>query len=94
MNRKSVNALVVLNLVLLVALFVIGMAPSPATAQGLGGGPEFLMIAGKSTIRDNVSTVYLMELQTASMIAVQFDTRNDSLEVVGTRNLGADFSTR
>lgn len=94
MNRKSVSALVVLNAVLLVALFVIGLSPAPATAQGLGGGPEFLMIAGKSQIRDNVSTIYLMELRSAQMLAVQFDTRNDSLEVVGARNLGPDFSSR
>lgn len=94
MNRKSVHALVVLNLVLLVALFVIGLSPAPATAQGLGGGPEFLMIAGKSQIRDNVSTIYLVELQSAQMLAIQFDTRNDSLEVVGARSLSADFSAR
>lgn len=94
MNRQSVGGLVVLNVVLLAALFVIGLQPAPATAQGLGGGPEFLMIAGQSTIRDNVSTVYLMELRSASMLAVQFDTRNDSLDFIGARNLGADFSGR
>lgn len=94
MNRKSVGGLIVLNTVLLAALFVISLSPAPATAQGLGGGPEFLMIAGKSTIRENVSTIYLMELRSAQMVAVQFDSRNDSLEVVGGRNLGPDFSSR
>jgi hypothetical protein len=94
MNRKSLSALVVLNVVLLVALFVIGLTPEPAPAQGLGGGHEFLMIAGKSQIRDNVSSVYLIELQTAQMLALQFDSRNDSLDVVGARNLRPDFSAR
>jgi hypothetical protein len=92
MNRKSFSALVVLNVVLLAALAVIGLSPSQATAQGLGGGPEFLMIAGKSPLRENVSTIYLMELRTAQMLAVQYDSRNDSVEVVGARSIGQDLA--
>ena len=92
MNKKSFSALVVLNTVLLAALFVIGLSPAPVTAQGLGGGPEFLMIAGKSPIRENLSTIYLMELRSAQMLALQYDSRNDSVEVVGARNVGQDIS--
>jgi|GEM_PF-4538273 hypothetical protein len=92
MNRKSFSALVVLNVVLLAALAVIGLSPSQATAQGLGGGPEFLMIAGKSPLRENVSTIYLMELRTAQMLAIQYDSRNDSVEVVGARSIGQDLA--
>lgn len=92
MNRKSFSALVVLNTVLLAALFVIGLSPAPVTAQGLGGGPEFLMIAGKSPIRESLSTIYLMELRSAQMLALQYDSRNDSVEVVGARNVGQDIT--
>jgi hypothetical protein len=92
MNRKSFSALVVLNVVLLAALAVIGLSPSQATAQGLGGGPEFLMIAGKSPLRENISTIYLMELRTAQMLAIQYDSRNDSVDVVGARNIGQDLA--
>ncbi len=92
MNRKSFSALVVLNVVLLAALFVIGLSPTQVTAQGLGGGPEFLMIAGKSPSRENVSTIYLMELRSAQMLAIQYDSRNDSVEVVGARNIGQDLA--
>ena len=80
MNRKSLRALVVLNVVLLVALVVVGLTPQPA--QGQFARAEYIMVSGRVTGRAQQAAVYLINLQTAQIAAIMFNSANNQLEAI------------
>jgi len=89
MNKRSLRALIVLNVVLLVMLGVFTFAPQPAEAQ-LGGQSNYMMIAGQS-LGSTASTVYVIDTARGSMIGVQYNIGKRRLESVGWRVMTNDF---
>jgi len=90
MNKQSLSALVVLNVVLLVALLVVTLSPPPAQAQ-LGGRGDYVMIAGQVVGLQDRALIYLLELKTLRLAAVTFDTRNNRLDIIAGKELAPDM---
>ena len=91
MNQRSLAALIALNVVLLAALVVTVFSPQPAQAQ-FGGSSQYLMISGEVAGRTNQSGVYIINLQTSRMIAVLFNSSNNKLEYIDSRDISRDGS--
>jgi len=92
MNKRSLKALIVLNAVLLVALAVSVFAPAPQEAYAqFGGRADYLMIAGETTGRPQQATVYIINLRTAQMVSVIFNSDNNSLTLFGGRDVARDM---
>jgi hypothetical protein len=89
MNRKSLPALVALNVVLLIAVVLITLTPQPVQAQF--GRSSFLMISGEVVGQRQRNVVYIIDTSTAKMITVMFNSANDKLEIIAGRDLAQDF---
>ncbi len=89
MNRKALGALITLNVVLLVALVLSSHVPQ-ATAQAFGG-PQYRMIAGKTAGRSGQSVVYITDLASTKMVAVIFNSANNTLSPLDGRVLKDDM---
>ncbi len=89
MNRRSLGALIALNLVLVIALAMVSLTAQPAAAQ-FGGGSDYIMISGRVTGRQSQNVVYVVETNSARMIALFFNSANNQLSVIGGRDLGRD----
>lgn len=90
MNRQTLGGLVLINAVLLGALWlVMGGGAERAEAQ-LGGHGDYLMISGQMTGRSDISAIYLLDLRTQTLAAISFDTRTQKLEPLGTRSIDDD----
>jgi len=91
MSKRSLGALIVLNLVLFIGLAVVSLPTEPARAQ-FGGGPNYLMISGQTVGRDSQDAVYVAELSTAKVVALFINTANNTIEVVAGRDVRGDFA--
>ena len=80
MDRRTLRALVALNVVLLVALVLIGLTPAPA--QGQYSRAEYIMVSGKVVGRTQQSAVYILDLSNARIAAVMFNSSNDKFEEI------------
>lgn len=89
MTKRSLGALIVLNLVLLIGLAVVSV-PDSAHAQ-LRGNRDYLMIAGEVTGRRNQNAVYITELNSARMIALFFNASNKKVQYMAARSLTEDM---
>lgn len=87
--QKKLSGLVVLNAVLLLVLGVFCLTPQSAEAQLGGRGGDYLMIAGQ-TQGQTTSTVYIIDLESAKMIAVAYDTSAKALQVLAGRDVASD----
>lgn len=87
MNKRSLGVLIALNLALVVALAVVNLTPAPAHGQGFGAAGDYVMLAGQVKGRSAQSGIYIIELQTARMVAVMFNSNSDELETIAGRNL-------
>ncbi|MDH3583334.1 MAG: hypothetical protein OER86_03885 [Phycisphaerae bacterium] len=91
MNRNSLRGLLVLNVVLLVALAVVSIAPPPALAQNRRAG-DYIMVAGQAqgTV---ANVIYITDLNNQAMLAVTYDrNRGGGLRTVGYRDMKIDFN--
>lgn len=89
MSKRSLGALVVLNLVLLVGLAVVSTPTQTAHAQ-FGAGANYLMISGPSSDRKSQDAIYILELKSARMIAMFVNTSNDKVEYIASREIARD----
>jgi len=89
MNRKTLHALVALNLVLAVGLALAVLTPRDAKAQ-FGPDSQYLMISGDVQQRRQQAAVYILELNTGNMVSVLFNGSSDELEFIATRNIAND----
>ena len=91
MNKRTLGALIALNLVLLVALAVVNFTSQPVHGQGFaGGGGDYVMLAGSVTWRSDQQMVYIIELRSAKMVAVMFNSNTNELELIDWRDVTAD----
>jgi hypothetical protein len=91
MNRQTLAALVVLNVVLLVALVVMSIAPPPVQAQGFARA-QYVMVAGRVTGREQQDAVFVIELNTGRLAALFFNASNNNLEILGGREMLTDLN--
>ena len=91
MNRRSLGALIALNLALTAALALVTLStPAPAQAQLGAMRAQYTMIAGAASGRDNQQMIYIIEINTGRVMAAFFNTANNQVEVMATRDLGGD----
>ncbi len=90
MNKRSLRALVALNVCLLVALVMVTLTPEKAEAQI--GGAQYIMIAGQVVGQTNQNAVYIIDAsRDAKMVALLFNGGNKRLEIIAGRKLMDDF---
>ena len=85
MNRQTMRALVVLNLVLLATLVVVTVVPQPATAQ-LRGRDIYTMVAGETQDRDSQDLIHVINLTTGRVVSLIYESENDKLVLIGNLN--------
>lgn len=90
MSKKSLPALIVLNIALLVMLGVTMLLPSNVEAQLGGGGNEYLMISGAVRGRTSQDVVYIIETTSARMVAVTYRSANEDFEIVDSTSIADD----
>ncbi len=79
MNKQSLGALIALNVVLVVALALVGLSPQPAAAQAFVR-PQYAMISGAVPGRVEAA-IYIVELNSARVAAVIFRSSDNTFEV-------------
>ena len=89
MTRKSLGALIVLNLVLLLGLAAVTV-PTPQAEAQVRRGSAYIMIAGQVTGRDSQNAVYITELNSGKMAAMFFNGANEKVEWIAGRDLTKD----
>ena len=89
MNKQSLGALVALNMVLLVALVMVSIGPEPAYGQLRRA--EYLLVSGNVEGRNQQDGIFVIELGTSRMIALFFNAANNTVDVVGGRDLSKDM---
>ena len=90
MNKRSLAGLILINAVLLAALVVTSFSPEPAQAQFGGGGGQYLMIAGDASGRSSQAAVYITDLRSGKIVAVMFNSSNNTLDFIASRDVGKD----
>jgi len=92
MKRHNLQALVVLNIALLVVLAVLCLVPSQAEAQ-FGGrrAGDYIMLAGTIPGR-TTNAIYITDLNNGAMMAVQYDLNKRAIVALGARDLNQDFA--
>lgn len=93
MNKKSLGALITLNVALLAALALVSLTPQSATAQLRRPG-QYLMIPGEARGRAQENMIYVLEIGTARMVAITFNSSNNRLQTWGVRVVGDDINAR
>lgn len=88
MTKRTLGALVVLNAVLLAALAVVTVPTQDAHAQF--AARNYVMIAGEVVGRESQHAVYILEQNSARMIALFFNSANNTVQFLAGRDLGAD----
>lgn len=89
MGKRSLPALIALNVVLLLALALVTLAPTPAKGQGFAAA-RYLMVSGPTTGRNQQDVIYIIEMNTTRVIAAFYNASDDSWQLIdGTTMLGA-----
>ena len=91
MNKRSLGALIALNIALLVGLLAAVLSPQQASGQNFVKA-QYLMIAGNIQARDQQAMVYIIEMNSGRMAAVLFNSANKNLDVVDGRILANDLA--
>ena len=73
MKGYLIGALIVVNL-LLVFVLVFGSSPQPAQAQAFRGQTNYIMASGRIT--DSADILYVVDLATRRMVAIESDVNN------------------
>ena len=91
MNKRSLGALVALNLVLLAGLLLTSLAPQQAAAQGFTQPrASYIMLPGAVIGRQDQSAIYIIELGTGRMVALLYDSVREQIDLIDRRNLAED----
>ncbi len=88
-SMRSVSALVVLNLALLLFLALLSFSADPAHGQ-LGLRNEYVLIAGNITGKPDQAAVYILELKSQRMVAIAYDSRSRKILPLGSRVISED----
>ena len=86
MNKRSLGSLIALNAALLVALVVTTLTPAPARAQIGFNQAQYMMVSGRITTRRQQAAVYIVEVNSAKMISLLYNSANNKIEWVAARD--------
>ena len=89
MTKRTLGALIVLNAVLLAGLAVVSVPVQEADAQFVAGR-DYVMISGQASGRESQNAVYIVEQTTARMIALFFNSANNTVQYIAARDLSGD----
>lgn len=90
MRKKSLPALIVLNVILLAAVAALWLIPAPEAQAQLGArGNEYVMISGEVNGR-NEDVIYILETTSARMAAVMYMSGTDNFTVIDGTNIAND----
>ncbi|MCC7193627.1 MAG: hypothetical protein IT444_12700 [Phycisphaeraceae bacterium] len=92
MNKRSLGALIALNIVLVVALALVSFLPQPAAAQAFGRA-QYIMVAGSAVGRELESVIYIIELNTGRVAAIIFRGSDNTFEPIAGRNIMEDLNS-
>lgn len=96
MNSKTLSVLVVVNALLLAALWLVGPSTSSATAQislpgsSSASGP-YVMFSGSAAGSSDTNIVYVVDMRTSRMAAVTFNSNYGSVTPISVRHIGEDM---
>ena len=92
MNKRSLGALIALNVALVVALVATLLSPQPAHAQALGGG-NFIMVAGEaSLVNGGQEVVYVIDVTSGKILACVYNGSTNQWQSYPVRSLPQDIS--
>lgn len=86
MDRRSLGALIVLNIVLLVGLMVVALLPDPVHAQGRGRS-SYTMLSGRTRGRNSQDLIYVANVDTGQTVALLFKSPEKRLEIISRFNV-------
>jgi hypothetical protein len=90
MNKRSLEALIALNVVLLVALAVTMLTPAPARAQIRNRG-TYTITGGPAIGHPNFAMLYIVEGSSMRMIALLYSSADNTLTPVDNRAMLDDL---
>ena len=91
MTQRSLAVLVILNAVLLSAIaMTFGANPQSAQAQ-LGGGGQYLILAGSTQQREAQEVIYVMQVNTGQVAAVLVNSGNKRVDRLAPRDVSRDL---
>jgi hypothetical protein len=92
MTQRSLAVLIVLNLILLAALSVTVVSPTPASAQ-FGARSQFTMIAGAATGRSGQSVIYIVDLASSRIAPIFYNSSSKKFEFFTGRTISEDMGS-
>jgi len=96
MNRKTLAALVAVNVVLLGFLLLsvlTGGQPAYAQVEAPGRGGDYVMLAGDLSSRTQ-QAVYIIDQRSAQVLTLLFTSTTRRLELIGSRDLSEIATAR
>ncbi len=91
MRKAVLITLVVVNVLLAAMLAGTVFRPKSALAQSVGLSGNFFMVAGK-VLGSRSDVVYVVDLETRELIALQFDRPTSRLSIKSRRDLARDLA--
>jgi hypothetical protein len=93
MNERSLGALVVLNVALLIGLALALVTDGTSEAQAQARRPgDYVMLAGEAAGRTNQQVVYIIDLQSTRIAAMLFNSSNNQVEILDGRVISTDVA--
>jgi hypothetical protein len=90
-NRKTLGALIALNVVLLAGLAAVCLSPKPAQAQGFAGS-SYLMLAGDVVGREQQAAIYVIDVNTGQIATLFFNGSTGKWEEIAYKNVADDLA--
>ncbi len=87
MDKRSLAALIVLNIVLLAGLLLFALTPPAAQAQLRGRG-SYTMVAGEARGKSSQDVIYVFDLNRGRVVAITYESGSERMNIIG----GLDFS--
>ncbi len=89
-NNKILTSLIAFNAIGLIALCVLTFTPD-VTGQAVVRADRFTAVVGEVRSRVNNDIVYVVDTNTNRMVAVEYNLTNQSIEVLGHRDMNRDL---
>ncbi len=92
-TKKSLTALIVLNVALILGIAIVTLSPNPQPALAqLGGGSTYTMLAGEATGVTQEQVVYIVDTRSYRVAAITFNSGTTQFRDIAGRELLADFN--
>jgi hypothetical protein len=94
MNKRSLGALIALNIALLAALAVVSLSNRAQAQGGIRTEPgEYQMIAGHITGRNNNDLIYLFEVRSSKMVTFFYNSAANTVDIVDAHVINEDLTS-